>query len=107
MNYTAVLEALRQATDFELFRLRAAIDRALGDPHRVTATRRRVHRGQRVEYFDPRTNRLHQGLVLEMRNSTVIVQDAERILPLQLDYAALNLDAADAAIRERGSVSGN
>ena len=79
MNYTAVLEALRQATDFELFRLRAAIDRALADPQRVNATRRRVHRGQYVEYFDPRTNRLHNALVLEMRNSTVIVQDAERI----------------------------
>lgn len=103
MNYAAVLEALRQATDFELFRLRAAIDRALADPRRVNATRRRVRRGQHVEYFDPRTNRLHNGLVLEMRNSTVIVQDAERILHLQLDYAALNLDGADVAIRERGN----
>lgn len=56
-----------------------------------------------MEYFDPRTNRLHQGLVLEMRNSTVIVQDTERVLHLQLDYAALNLDGLDAAIRERGS----
>jgi hypothetical protein len=104
VNYAAILEALRQATDFELFRLRAAIDRALADPHRVNATRRRVHRGQRVQYFDPRTNRVHDGLVLEMRNSTVIVQDAERTLHLQLDYAALNLDHADTVIRERGSV---
>lgn len=104
MNYAAVLEALRQATDFELFRLRAAIDRALGDPQRVTATRRRVHRGQRVEYFDPRTNRLHKGLVLEMRNSTVIVQDTERVMHLQLDYAALNLDCINTSIRERDSV---
>ena len=103
MNYAAILEALRKATDFDLFRLRAAIDRALGDPQRVTATRRRVHRGQRVEYFDPRTNRLHPALVLEMRHSTVIVQDDERLLHLQLDYAALNLDGTDAAIRERAS----
>ena len=98
MNCAAVLEALRQATDFELFRLRAAIDRALGDSKRVAATRRRVHRGLRVEYFDPRTNRLHQGLVLEMRTSTVIVQDAERILHLQLDYAALVTDRPNRAI---------
>ena len=35
MNYAAVLEALTQATDFELYRLRAAIDRVLADLQRL------------------------------------------------------------------------
>ena len=103
MNYAAVLEALQQATGFELFRLRAAIDRALGDPLRIAAIRRCVHRGQHVQYFDLRDNRQYTGLVQEMRNSTVIVLDVERTLRLQLDYAALNLDGADTLIRERAA----
>lgn len=59
MNYAAVLEALQQASGFELFRLRAAIDRALSDPERITAIRRCVRRGQRIEYFHTRDNRLY------------------------------------------------
>lgn len=101
MNYAAVLAALQQASGFELFRLRAAIDRALNDPARINAIRRCVHRGQRVAYFDARDNREYTGLVQEMRHSSVIVLDAERTLRLQLDYAALNLDGGDTLIRER------
>lgn len=103
MNYAAVLEALQQATEFELFRLRAAIDRVLSEPQRIATIRRRVRRGQRVDYFDPRENRLHHGLVLEMRNSNLVVLDVERSAKLLIDYAALNLDGADVLIRERNS----
>jgi len=103
VNYAAVLEALQQATGFELFRLRAAIDRALSDPARIAAIRRCVHRGQRVDYFDPRENRLHHGIVQEMRNTTLVVLDVERAVRVLIDYAALNLDGADVAIRERGT----
>lgn len=103
MNYAAVLEALQQASGFELFRLRAAIDRALNDPTRINAIRRCVHRGQRVAYFDARDNRQYTGLVMEMRNNSVIVMDVERTVHLQLDYAALNLDGADTVIRERAA----
>lgn len=103
MNYAALLEALKSASGFELFRLRAAIDRALSDPERIAAIRRCVHRGQRVEYFDTRDNRLYPAVVAEMRHSTVMVHDEARVLRLILDYAALNLDGADAVIRERGT----
>ncbi|HWS27226.1 MAG TPA: hypothetical protein VN259_11740, partial [Xanthomonadales bacterium] len=58
MNYTAMLEALNKASAFELFRLRAAIDRALRDPARNEAIRRCLQRGQPVEYFDVRDNRM-------------------------------------------------
>lgn len=101
MNCTALLEALQQASGFELFRLRAAIERALNDPARIDAIRRCVHRGQRVHYFDARDNRQYPAMVTEMRNTSVIVTDLERPLRLQLDYAALNLDGAETTIRER------
>lgn len=103
MDYAALLEALQAASGFELFRLRAAIDRALCDLERIAAIRRCVRRGQRVDYFDPRANRLHQGLVLEMRNTTLVVLDVERAAKLLIDYTALNLDGADIVIRERSA----
>ena len=103
MNYAALLEALQAASGFELFRLRAAIDRALSDPERIAAIRRCVRRGQQVNYFDPRENRLHHGQVLEMRHASLMVLDEERVQRVLIDYAALNLAGVDAVIRERGA----
>jgi hypothetical protein len=100
VNYAALLEALQQASGFELFRLRAAIDRALSAPERIDAIRRCIKRGQRIEYFDARDNRLYGGLVLEMRNTTLVILDTERAVRILIDYAALNLDGADTVIRD-------
>ena len=99
MNYTALLEALQQASGFELFRLRAAIDRALSAPERIDAIRRCIKRGQRIEYFDARDNRMYRGQVFEMRNTTLVIMDFDRPAKLLIDYAAINLDGEDAAIR--------
>ena len=101
MNYTAILEALRKASAFELFRLRAAIDRALRDPARNDAIRRCLQRGQQVEYFDVRENRTRDGHVVELRPATVVILDREAATHFLIDYAAINLDGADAVIRER------
>lgn len=100
MNYAALLEALQQASGFQLFRLRAAIDRALAEPQRVDAIRRCIKRGQRIEYFDVRDNRTYHGQVVEMRNTTLVIIDLDRSLKLLIDYAAINLDGADTVIRE-------
>ncbi len=100
MNYTAILEALRKASAFELFRLRAAIDRALRDPAHNDAIRRCLQRGQQVEYFDARENRMRDGQVIELRPATVMLLDRETATHFLLDYAAINLDGADAVIRE-------
>ena len=37
MDFAAVLQALNQASGFELYRLRAAIDRVLADPKWIRA----------------------------------------------------------------------
>ena len=95
MNYAALLEALQQASGFELYRLRAAIDRALSAPERIDAIRRCIKRGQRIEYFDARDNRMYRGQVLEMRNTTLVIMDFDRPAKLLIDYAAINLDGED------------
>lgn len=100
MNYTAILEALRKASAFELFRLRAAIDRALRDPAHNDAIRRCLQRGQQVEYFDARENRMRDGQVVELRPATVLLLERETATHFLLDYASINLDGADAVIRE-------
>lgn len=101
MNYADILAALNKASAFELFRLRAAIERALRDPARNDAIRRCLQRGQHIEYFDVRDNRTRDGQVVELRPATVVVLDRETATHFLIDYAAINLDGADAVIRER------
>lgn len=100
MNPATILDALRSATSFELFRLRAAIDRALRDPARSGAIRRCLQPGQPVEYFDARDNRSRDGRVVELRPASVVVLDRESGTRFLIDYAAINLDGIDAIIRE-------
>lgn len=101
MNFSGVLDALKQASAFELYRLRAAIDRLLADPHWVAAIAQQLRRGQHIEFFDPRDNRLRPGLILEMRRSQLMVLEPESAQRWLIDYAAINLDGTDITIRER------
>jgi hypothetical protein len=100
MDYSAILAALRQASAFDLYRLRWAIDRQLDDPRWIVAVHTRVHRGQPVTFYDPRDNALRQGVVNELRRKHVVLQmaDGHRVL---VEYASINLDGVDAQIREQ------
>ena len=101
MNFTALLEAMNQASGFELYRLRAAIDRVLDEPRWITSIAQRLRPGQRIEYFDPRTNGSHHGQVLELRRKHVLVQEEKTRQRWLIAYAAINLDGADVRIREK------
>ena len=100
MDYSAILAALREASAFDLYRLRWAIDRQLDDPAWVMAVRMRMNVGMQVAFFDSRDNAMREGVIIEFRRKHLVVE----IVPHQrwlVDYAAINLDGADADIRER------
>lgn len=101
MNYTDILSSLNQASAFDLFRLRAAIDRVLDQPGWMTAVRARLRVGQGIEYFDPQANRAFKGQLLEMRRKQAVVLDLETQKRWLINYSAINLDGADVEIREQ------
>lgn len=101
MDYSDILAALRQASAFDLFRLRAAIDRTLDQPDWMVAVQSRLRVGQTVSYFDPPTNRSHTGQVLELRRKQAVVLDEETRRRWLISYAAINLDNADVEVREQ------
>jgi hypothetical protein len=101
MNYTDTLTSLSQASAFDLFRLRAAIDLVLDQPGWMTAVQARLRVGQAVEYFDPQANRSFRGQLLEMRRKQAVVLDLETQKRWLISYAAINLDGADIEIRDQ------
>ena len=101
MNFSETIATLNSASAFELFRLRAAIDRVLGQPGWMDAVRSRLQVGQPVQYFDPAANRAQQGQVLELRRKQAVVLDLATKRRWLISYAAINLDGADVEIREK------
>lgn len=101
MNFSETIAALNSASAFELYRLRAAIDRVLDQPGWMEAVRSRLRVGQPIQYFDPAANRSHQGQVLELRRKQAVVLDLVTQKRWLISYAAINLDGADVEIREK------
>ncbi len=101
MNFSETIATLNSASAFELFRLRAAIDRVLGQPGWMDAVRSRLRVGQAIQYFDPAANRSQQGQVLELRRKQAVVLDLATQKRWLISYAAINLDGADVEIREK------
>lgn len=97
------MDALTHASGFELYRLRAAIDRELDDPKRILDIRKLLRIGQRIDYFDPRENRACPGIILELRPKTVLIARVDVKQQWILHYASINLNGADTAIQEKVS----
>jgi len=100
MNFSDIIKALNQASAFELYRMRAAIDRVLDESHWLRAVQVRLRVGQSVQYFDPQANALKRGQVLEMRRKQLVVLDLGDARRWIISYAAINLDGSDVRIRE-------
>jgi hypothetical protein len=100
MNFSDVIKTLNQASAFELYRMRAAIDRVLDEPRWLQAVQARLKVGQAVQYFDTQANVLKRGQVLEMRRKQAVVLDLDTARQWIISYAAINLDGADVQIRE-------
>jgi hypothetical protein len=101
MNFSETIATLNNASAFELYRLRAAIDRVLDQTGWMDAVRSRLRVGQAVEYFDPAANRSQQGQLLELRRKQAVVLDLATQKRWLISYAAINLDGADVEIREK------
>jgi len=101
MDFAAVLQALNQASGFELYRLRAAIDRVLADPKWIRAVQSQLRIGQEINFFDARANKLLTAEVLDFRKKEVLVRQLDTDERWLIAYTCINLDGADVRIREQ------
>jgi hypothetical protein len=102
MNYNAILDALNQASLFELYRLNVAIRNQLKDPARTRKVKQALRVGQTVTWFDGQENRLVEARLLEINRTHALVQntcDGER---WSIEFGAINVDGQDAAIAAHG-----
>ena len=67
MNFSEIIKSLNSASAFDLYRMRAAIDRVLDEPRWMRSVQVRVKVGQEVEYFDPQSNALKHDWIPGVR----------------------------------------
>jgi hypothetical protein len=75
MDYSKIIEALKQATLFDLHRLSVAIHHQLDDPQRNAEIRKRLKPGQTISYFEPTENRLIEAKVIKLKRTRVLVEN--------------------------------
>jgi hypothetical protein len=101
MNYTAILDALGQASLFQLFRLNVAIRNQLDDPARIAAVKRVLRVGQTIRWFHSTENRLIEAKLLKMNRTQADVQDLADGRRWTIPFYLIDLDGQDVTIGAR------
>jgi hypothetical protein len=89
MQDSALIESLNRASSLQLYQLAALVERLITDPRRIVATRKDLHLGQVVRFYDARHDVMRLGRVVEMRDLQVILQGTEVRGEWKLPYAAI------------------
>jgi len=98
MDYTSIIEGLRVASLFDLFRLRAALTMQLEDPGRIEQVRARLRPGMPISYFDEVQNRLIEATVIELHRTRLLVENRHDLERWSIPFGAVNIDGAETDI---------
>ena len=94
MNYSQILEALNNASLFELYRLQQAIRRSLEDPARIRQIKDSLSVGQDIEYFEAEENRLIEASIVELKRTNALVKNRHDGKLWNIPFYFINLDRA-------------
>ena len=100
MDYAQLLEALNQASTFDLFRLNAMIDRELESPERIGRIKAALIVGQKLSYFDRNSNSLRDCEVLQLKQKRALVLDFTDGNRWTVPYFMLNIEGADVRVNQ-------
>ena len=74
MNYTEIINALEQASAFDLYRLSMAIDNMIDEPKRLIEIKSKLHRGQDIEFYESRDSRVYQATLEQIKQTKTVVR---------------------------------
>jgi hypothetical protein len=98
MNYTETLNAIKNASLFDLYRLSVAIHNEMESPARIKEVKRAFKEGDIIFYFSAINNKLIQAKVIQKNLKYVLVENIEDHKRWQVEYCSLNLAQVDTSI---------
>ncbi|MCL1079264.1 hypothetical protein D5R81_18545 [Parashewanella spongiae] len=104
MNIQDVFQQLETASDFELFRLKCAIDKVLEDPDRSNNLKAKLSLGMKVEYFCPDRNKAILCEVLKVNRTQVNIREIETGKGWNMPFYFLNLDHIETSLQSNMKV---
>ena len=95
MGYVEIIDAIKQTSLFDLYRLNTAIHYELENPERISQLRNTFKEGDIISYFDASNNRLEQARVLQKNPKYVLVENINDHKKWNVKYCSLNLGNID------------
>ena len=92
MDYSKIMKELDEASLFDLYRLRAAINKELDNAERIEKIRRLIKVGETVRYFVNEENRLIEAEVLEIKRTRVLVRNKHDLKRWDIPFYMINLE---------------
>ncbi len=106
MDYTSIIEGLRVASLFDLFRLRASLTMQLEDPGRIEQVRARLRPGMPITYFDEVQNRLVSASVIELRRTRLLIETQHDKERWSIPFGAVNIEEVETGLRTAAAPQG-
>lgn len=91
MNYSEIIEALENASAFDLYRLQTALDNMIDDPKRILEVKMAVRAGLEIEYFDAAANRVEKAIVEKIKQTKAIVRNLRDGKRWQVHLSSINV----------------
>jgi len=106
INYSQVLDQLKDASAFDLHRLRSAIGVMMEEPDRCREVMATLSEGQEIEYFHSTENRMIPARVLKIKRKQVLVENLENNERWNIPCYMINFDRKDTRIVQSKNVVG-
>lgn len=98
MDYSELLRNLENASLFDVYRLRIALDVCLEQPDKVLAVKRQLRAGMEISYFSGRYNKMTDAVIVEVQKNCVYATDKGTEKRWSVPFYAVNLEHVDTDI---------
>lgn len=98
MNFTEVIQLLKNASPYDLFRIKAAINNEIEKPEHIKLIRQCFAVGDQITYFDEQSNSLVSAIVLDKMVKNVRVRNLQDQKIWILPYYMLNIEKKESDI---------
>ncbi len=98
IDFTEVMNMLKNASPYELYRLRAALEIEMENPEKIMKVFQSFAIGNKLTYFNSKKNMLCKAIVLKKKSKHVVVKDLEDNAVWNTPYFAINITGHDSQI---------
>ncbi|WP_192484044.1 MULTISPECIES: hypothetical protein [Cysteiniphilum] len=92
------LESIRDASAFDLYRLRCFIGTEMESPQKISEIKKKLTVGMMVEYFEHSENKSRTCIIQKLNKTRAVIIDTGDNTEYNIPYYMLNIDSSNTAI---------